>query len=478
MYVFVVPTYSRTDLLARCIQSLKSLEPDFSRWKAVLVHDGGPALVRNWLSTSFGRDPQVRLILKERNEGFSRTVNAGIEVALAMDAARIVLTNDDVQFRKPLIDACEAAFAMDPKVGIVGAKLVYPNGMVQHGGMRRSGSLIGHRYSGMSEAHPPVNQAADVLVTGALMALRTSMVRAIGPLDPNFFMACEDVDYCMTALTAGWRVVYWPTFTAIHAEGASRGRTDRQKGPRFVQAERDGYRRLQSKWGELLREYVRVDGRDPVAYVLAAGSESNVHLTSQAERLGRRGWPTRVSVVGIPPGPGALSPAEMVGTLRNFKGTKIAGSPDAAQWVADGLREGDSGFVYVRDLGAFERANIAHLRLRPLCEKVEIARAIGMNYRVEPAVIGTGAPGERWQDVISRLEDVLDHPHHAPVEPPGSPRTKSFARLGGETSAGFTSAALSQIVVSDGARPRRVVRRFGKLGSKPERGYTVQRKRR
>jgi len=481
MYVFVVPTYSRTDLLARCIQSLKRLEPDFARWKVVLVHDGGPELVRNWLSASFGGDPQVRLILKSKNEGFSKTVNAGIAVALAMDADRIVLTNDDIEFRQPLIDACEKAFALDPKSGIVGAKLVYPNGMVQHAGMRRSGSLIGHRFHLMSEAHPPVNEPVDVLVTGALMALRTSMVRAIGALDPRFFMACEDVDYCMTAIMAGWRVVYWPKFTAIHAEGASRGRTDKQKGPKFVQAEREGYRLLQSKWGESLREQIRVDGRETVAYVLAADADGTVDqaLVLQAERLSRRGWPTRILVVGGPPGQNTLSPSDIVGVLGSFRGTKIAGSPSAAQWVADGLKPGDSGFVYVRNPEAFAHSGIARLKIRPLCENVVAARMIGMNFRVEPAVIGLGTEGERWQDVINRLEDVLDQPHQAMAEAPGSQKTKSFAGFGQDQSRGFTSRPASQPTITVGPRPYRVSRKFGTLGNKPERGYTtVRRKRR
>ena len=78
MFVFVIPTYKRMDLLERCLQSLRRHEPDTERWKVVIVHDGGPTDVRDRISARFGADAQVRLFLRGQNEGFSRTANDGI----------------------------------------------------------------------------------------------------------------------------------------------------------------------------------------------------------------------------------------------------------------------------------------------------------------------------------------------------------------------------------------------------------------
>jgi GT2 family glycosyltransferase len=437
MHVFVIPTHRRTDLVDCCLRSLKRHEPDFSRWKAVLVHDGGPREVRDWLTARYGADPQVCLILKDRNEGFSKAVNAGIALGLQMGARRLVLTNDDIEFIQPLIDAMERAFASGRQIGIVGAKLVHRDGLIQHGGFTRLGNMMGHRFHGMAGAHPPANVPGDFVVTGALMALDAGMVRQIGPLDDGYFMAFEDVDYCVTAMRADWRVLYWPDVSAIHAEGATRGRTDREKGQFLTMAERNGRYRFFAKWGASFKECVKVERRAVVAYCLrdARPEARACALLGHARALARRGWDADLWCVGPPdqapilrlrrfPDDRALSAA-----LEAVRGAKIAGSWRDTPIVRASLRDGDTGFLYVpwpEDTGETDPAMAAAIRsayragLRPLCDDSQTARHLGVGLKLNPAVVGRGpaepwawtaaAPAEErlWDGVADALEDLYD----------------------------------------------------------------------
>lgn len=435
MYVFVVPTYRRTDMLARCLDTLRLHEPDFSRWKAVIVHDGGPEEARRWISARLGGDPQIRLVLDDRNRGFSKAVNAGIAIGLSMGADRIVVTNDDVEFFAPIIDAAEAAFGSDPAVGIVGAKLLFPGGMIQHGGMHRSGSLVGHRFLGMASDHPPANVPSDRAVTGALMALRADMVRAIGGLDEGYFMGCEDVDYCLAAMGAGWRVLYWPSFSAFHAEGASRGRTDKEKGPVLASAERAGYRRLRSKWGHLLRERIKTAERPPVFFLAVPGTSGTCAraMGLQAAHLRLRGWDAEFwsAIPGAaPPAPGRRfdSADQAAGALKSLRGVKIAGGWQASQAVLSSIAQGDSGFIYVQDLeerpdpGSRQAILVACKNgLRPMCESASVGRALGGRFGAEPAIIGRAAAEEffaAYQDhrAYGRIAIRVHAPEPGPFE--------------------------------------------------------------
>lgn len=230
MFSFVIPTYSRVDCLFKCVDSLKRVEPNLHRYRIVVVHDCGPAEARNKIIQRFRKDPTITLILKDKRGGFSKAVNCGIRAALP-SAQFIILTNDDVQFTKPVIDWYQAAFSEDTRIGLVGAKLLFPNKTIQHVGV----NWVNGKYKyGMAPSFhhmhyhrpsniPEANIARDCVVTGALMGLRSTMVQTIGMLDEQYCMGYEDVDYCLTAMGKGWRCVYRPTITAIHDEGSSRG---------------------------------------------------------------------------------------------------------------------------------------------------------------------------------------------------------------------------------------------------------------
>jgi GT2 family glycosyltransferase len=138
----------------------------------------------------------------------------------------IVLVNQDCVVWPGAIGALVTRVSSDPRIGIVGARLLEPDGRtLQHaGGVIHANGLTDHLGRGLPDS-PRFGSPMDVeYVTGALLALRVSTWRQLGPFDagyqPVYF---EEVDYCVRARRAGLRIVYEPASVAVHSEARSSG---------------------------------------------------------------------------------------------------------------------------------------------------------------------------------------------------------------------------------------------------------------
>jgi GT2 family glycosyltransferase len=116
------------------------------------------------------------------------------------------------------------------EIGAVGAKLLYPDGSIQHAGivvgMEGHGS---HVFMGAPEGHTgpfgSVEWYRDVsAVTGACLMMRREVFEKVGAFDENYILVFNDIEICMRVLAHGYRVVYNPFARLIHYEGKSRGR--------------------------------------------------------------------------------------------------------------------------------------------------------------------------------------------------------------------------------------------------------------
>ena len=228
----VVPVYLRDDLdaelLARCLVSLYSTAPDA---QVLVVDDGSPA---QHLVDQLGpvtEELGQRLILKEENSGFSKTVNVGLRVARE-EGHDAVLVNQDIQFvERGWLDAMLACENEGRPAAIVGGRLLYPTGLIQHAGIfySRFYGWFDHRFRFAPADLPEANLRHHCPVTGALQLIRHETLRAIGLYDETFVMGHEDVDYCLRALDEGLACVYEPTAWAYHHESAIRGRFEEDK---------------------------------------------------------------------------------------------------------------------------------------------------------------------------------------------------------------------------------------------------------
>ena len=144
------------------------------------------------------------------------------------ETEHLVFMNDDVEATSPGWLKALLTFSTDSQVGGVGARLLYPNGAIQHAGI--IGGLFG------ACAHAWLNQPADQptyqdwaivhkswsIVTGAVFATRRSAMEAVNGFDERFSLEFNDVDMCLRLGLAGYRIIYTPHAELRHEEKASR----------------------------------------------------------------------------------------------------------------------------------------------------------------------------------------------------------------------------------------------------------------
>jgi Glycosyltransferase len=231
----VIPTRDRADLMERCLDALL-LTVDWRYVKLIIVDD-------------FSRDEKtVRLLraLPSRREFNCRVIRPPVDPMLPfnysmlvnaalpyIDTPLVLHLNNDVDALKPgWVEAMAGWFAV-PEVGVVGAKLLFPNNHLNHAGVTVGPhhGLADVPLAGLDSASDKFldlhQLARDVLsVTGACLMTRTSLYREFGGFDEtDFRVTYNDVDYCMRLRAAGHRVIYTPQAELWHWGSASRGTT-------------------------------------------------------------------------------------------------------------------------------------------------------------------------------------------------------------------------------------------------------------
>ncbi len=223
----LIPTRNRGKLLAQCIQSLRQTRYD--NYQIIVLDDGSdePATVE-YLSTLSCR---VERLGDGKRFHFARLNNQG---AALCDSDYLLLLNNDTQVIDPKWLSRMMGYARLPQVGAVGARLLYPDGRVQHAGIVHGlhDGLAGHAFklldgaSGgyLSQAKVARNAAA---VTAACLLTPRKLYKQLGGLDETqFAVAYNDVDYCYRLAEAGYRCVMAGNVELIHHEGATRGFDD------------------------------------------------------------------------------------------------------------------------------------------------------------------------------------------------------------------------------------------------------------
>ena len=160
--------------------------------------------------------------------------------------------NNDVETEDRNWLAPLGRIAVDPRVGVVGPKLHYPDGSVQHAGIVLGiGGFVGHAGRWRAADDPgPYGMLTTTrrisAVTGACLLTRRDVFDAIGGFDEAFAVECNDVDYCLRVAMAGYAVVYAAAPSLVHKEGSTR-----QIAP-LREQERMDRRLFLQRWGRAL----------------------------------------------------------------------------------------------------------------------------------------------------------------------------------------------------------------------------------
>jgi GT2 family glycosyltransferase len=224
----VVPAYLRQhedlDKLLRCLTSLRTTAPGAI---VLVVDDASPGDELAGLAEIATQELDGVFVRNEENLGFAATVNVGLRVALR-EGADAVLVNADIEFDTPgWLEALQGrADTQGRPAAVVGARLLFPNRTIQHGGIYFS--LLNrdffHRFRYAPAELPEALVPTRCPVTAALTLIRHECLADVGLYDEEFGMAYEDVDYCLRVFASGRECIYEPAAVATHVEKAFRDR--------------------------------------------------------------------------------------------------------------------------------------------------------------------------------------------------------------------------------------------------------------
>jgi len=226
----IIVNYNVKDFLEQALLSLRRALTQIP--SEIIVVDN--ASVDGSLQMLKQRFPEVKLIENNRNVGFSAANNQGIKIAAG---EYIVLLNPDTVVQEDTFSKLLDFFAQNPGASAATCKILNPDGSFsidcRHSvptpltafwkmiGLNRlfPKSKIFGKYNLTYLDENEVNQVEAV--SGSFMMIKRAMVQKVGLLDEDFFMYCEDIDYCYRINQAGGKIFYVPDSQIIHYKGES-----------------------------------------------------------------------------------------------------------------------------------------------------------------------------------------------------------------------------------------------------------------
>ncbi len=183
------------------------------------------------------RRSQVKVVTWEKEFNFSAINNFGVTFARG---EYLLFLNNDVEVIEPEVIREMLGYAVREDVGVVGARLLYEDGTIQHAGVVIGfGGIAGHTFIGLHQAessyfHRAMCAQDYSAVTAACMMSKKSLFAQVGGFREELAVAFNDIDYCLKIRSLGKKVVYNPYALLYHYESKSRGLEDTpQKVERF-----------------------------------------------------------------------------------------------------------------------------------------------------------------------------------------------------------------------------------------------------
>lgn len=249
----IIPNKDHVDDLSRCVESIINLST-YDNYEIVIVENNSETAEIRTYYEEISRHPRVQVVEYKGDFNYSKINNFGVQYA---KGEYLLLLNNDTEVITPDWMEELLMYAMRKDVGVVGAKLYYPDKTIQHAGI-----VIGlgaHRTAGHTHYRIPeanvgymgrLCYAQDVTaVTGACMMVSKALYEELGGLDESFTVALNDVDFCLRVREKGFLNIFTPFAELHHYESKSRGSDKKDERALRYQQESDRFR---VKWADAL----------------------------------------------------------------------------------------------------------------------------------------------------------------------------------------------------------------------------------
>lgn len=248
----IIPTKNKPDLLRMCVDSIheKTL---YKNYEILIVDNGSTDKEALEYIASLAERENVDVITIKGKFNYSRLNN----VAAGHASGDVLgLVNNDIEIISPDWMGEMVRHVIRPEIGVVGAKLFYPNSFIQHAGVILGlRGVAGHAFKGYRNGMASYFRRADVVqnysaVTAACMFVQKEVYQKIGGLDEdNLAVAYNDIDFCLRASEKGYRILWTPYATMYHYESRTRGQDN--TAAKKAQYERE-YNYMRERWKHVL----------------------------------------------------------------------------------------------------------------------------------------------------------------------------------------------------------------------------------
>lgn len=216
----IVVNWNGRELTSRCLETLQASEMRPCR---VIVFDNGSADGSvEWIRQSF---PESEVLESENNLGFTGANNAAIRHALRDEIEAVWILNNDTEVHPGCLERLSQCLQTDALIGAVGPKILYadPPHRIWYGGAKLNpfSFRAPHSNIGREKGFGPSQPEEVDFITGCSLLIRREAIEKVGVFDDSYFAYGEDLDWCIRAKKAGFRLVYVPTAIIWHKVAAS-----------------------------------------------------------------------------------------------------------------------------------------------------------------------------------------------------------------------------------------------------------------